>query len=280
MYTTLISCSQLADRLHEPGWLVFDCRNELTDHEAGRRAYDAGHVPGAHYVHLERDLSGPITGRSGRHPLPQPDIFGARMRALGLSPGMQVVAYDATGAVMAARLWWMLRWLGHESVAVLDGGWKAWLDSGRPLTTLAPREPRQGSFQAAPAASTVDMAFVHAHLGDPGMVLLDARTADRFRGDNETLHPIGGHIPGARNRPYNENLQPEGTFKPSAQLRAEFERLLAGTPPGAIVHQCGSGVSACHNALAMEIGGLSGSRLYPGSWSEWCADPTRPIARG
>ena len=279
MYSTLISCSELAARLAEQTLLVCDCRNDLVDREAGRRAYANGHIPGARHVHLEEVLSGPVNGRTGRHPLPEPERFAGHMRALGLSCGMQVVAYDAMGGVMASRLWWMLRWLGHEPVAVLDGGWNAWLAARGPVSTETPNE-RSGDFSGTPRPWTVDAAFVQSHLGDPHSLVLDARAADRFRGENETLDPVGGHIPGARNRPYSENLGAGGTFKPPAQLRAEFERLLAGAHPGSVLHQCGSGVSACHNLLAMEIAGLSGSRLYPGSWSEWCADPSRPIARG
>jgi thiosulfate/3-mercaptopyruvate sulfurtransferase len=279
MNTTLVSAAELAARLDDRSWLILDCRNELTDREAGRRAYAEGHIPGAHHVHLEETLSGPITGRSGRHPLPDPQVFTERMRGLGLDSGMQVAAYDAMGGVMASRLWWMLRWLGHSAVAVLDGGWKAWLDGGHPVSRESPAV-RRGSFQGAPQANTVDAAFVLAHLGDPRVVVVDARAADRFRGENETLDPVGGHIPGARNRPYSENLTAQGTFKPPEQLREAFDRLLSGTPPGSIVHQCGSGVSACHNILAMEAAGLTGSRLYPGSWSEWCADASRPVARG
>jgi len=279
MYSTLLSCSELAAHLGDPGWLVLDCRNELVDPEAGRRAYADGHIPGAHHVHLEETLSGPITGRTGRHPLPEAEDFAERVRGLGLTTGMQVVAYDAMGGVMASRLWWMLRWLNHASVAVLDGGWTAWLEAGQPVSTETPSSSR-GDFHGVPQAVTVNAEFLQRHLGDPGVVLVDARAADRFRGENETLDPIGGHIPGARNRPYSENLTAQGTFKAPEQLRQELERLLAGTASARTVHQCGSGVSACHNALAMEIAGLTGSRLYPGSWSEWCADPARPIARG
>ena len=279
MHTTLLSSSELAARLGDPDWLVLDCRNELVDREAGRRAYATGHIPGARHVHLEDTLSGPITGRTGRHPLPDPEAFAERMRGLGLNTGMQVAAYDAMGGVMASRLWWMLRWLGHPSVAVLDGGWKAWLDAAHPVSTEVPSLSR-GNFRAVPQTWTVDAGYLRTHLGDPGVVLVDARAADRCRGETETLAPVGGPIPGARTRPYSENLTSQGTFKAPAQLRAELEHLLAGTPAACIVHQCGSGVSACHNALAMEIAGLAGSRLYPGSWSEWCADPALPIARG
>jgi thiosulfate/3-mercaptopyruvate sulfurtransferase len=279
MYTTLVSCAALAAALEDPDWLVYDCRNDLTDRTAGSRAHAAGHIPGAQHVHLEEVLSGPITGRTGRHPLPDPAAFCARMQTLGLSAGKQVIAYDAAGGVMASRLWWMLRWLGHEAVAVLDGGWSAWTAAGLPVDTAAPRV-RPGDFAGSPQPWTVDAGWVQARLGAPDAVLIDARAADRFRGENETLDPVGGHIPGARNRPFGENLTAGGLFKAPAVLQAEFEHLLAGAAPGSVVHQCGSGVSACHNLLAMQIAGMGGSRLYPGSWSEWCADPARPIARG
>jgi thiosulfate/3-mercaptopyruvate sulfurtransferase len=279
VYTTLVTCPALAAALHAEDWLVCDCRNDLTDRGAGARAYAAAHVPGAHHVLLEDVLSGPITGRTGRHPLPDPAAFCAHMRSLGLSRGRQVVAYDASGGVMASRLWWMLRWLGHEAVAVLDGGWAAWTRAGLPVETSVPRT-RPGDFAGSPKPWTVDAGWLQTRLGAPDVLVVDARAADRFRGENETLDPVGGHIPGARNRPFAHNLAADGLFKAPSVLQAEFERLLAGAEPGSVVHQCGSGVSACHNVLAMQIAGLGGSRLYPGSWSEWCADPARPVARG
>ena len=278
MHTTLVTCSDLATALDDPDWLVYDCRNDLTDRAAGWRAYTGGHIPGARHVHLEDVLSGPLTGRTGRHPLPDPAEFCARMRALGLTTGKQVVAYDASGGVMASRLWWMLRWLGHEAVAVLDGGWSAWLGAALPVETAVP-DTTPGDFAGDPRPWTIDVVQLQARLGAPDVVVVDARAADRFRGENETLDPVGGHIPGARNRPFADNLT-GGLFKAPKVLQAEFERLLGGAAPGSVVHQCGSGVSACHNLLAMEIAALGGSRLYPGSWSEWCADRARPVARG
>jgi len=278
MATKLVSTVELAAHLADPGWIVFDCRNDLVDAEAGPRAYARGHVPGAIHIHADRILSGPKTGTNGRHPLPAPEAFCASIATLGMDGAMQAVAYDGAGGLMASRLWWMLRWIGHERVAVLDGGWKLWTAENRPVDTATPaRAP--GHLACQPAPWTVDASFVERNLGRPDAVLLDARGADRFRGENETLDPVGGHIPGARNRPYSENLTAEGRFKDAATLRGEFEQALAGTPAGSIVHQCGSGISACHNLLAMEIAGLSGSRLYPGSWSEWSADPRRPVAR-
>lgn len=200
MSSPLVSCSELAARLGEPNLLVCDCRNDLVDRGAGRRGYAEAHVPGARYVHLEELLSGPIGRATGRHPLPDPQTFAERMRALGLNTASTVVAYDAAGGVMAARLWWMLRWLGHESVAVLDGGWKAWRDAGYAVSTETPAAIR-GNFAPAPKPWTVDAAFVHRHLGSPDMVLIDARAADRFRGENETLDPVGGHTPALATAP-------------------------------------------------------------------------------
>jgi len=279
MFTTLVSCEQLAGHLNDPGWIVFDCRNELADRQAGWRAYAAGHVPGARHVHLEETLSGTITRTSGRHPLPAADVFCDRMAALGMSNGLQAVAYDAMGGAMAARLWWMLRWVGHRDIAVLDGGWGAWLARKLPIEASLPTIAR-GEFRGEPRIQPVDAAHIASRLGDPSLVVLDARAADRFRGENETLDPVGGHIPGARSRPFTQNLTPDGTFKPAPQLRDEFIQILGATPSDCVVHQCGSGVTACHNLLAMEHAGSAGSKLYPGSWSEWCSDPARPISRG
>jgi thiosulfate/3-mercaptopyruvate sulfurtransferase len=200
------------------------------------------------------------------------------MAALGLRAGMQAVAYDASGGCFAARLWWMLRWVGHLPVAVLDGGWGAWTASNLPVNTQLP-VAHAGAFSAAVCDVTRDSGYLLAHLNQPDNVIIDARSADRFRGENETLDPVGGHIPGAANRFFKLNLAADGSFKPAAELREEFGRLLGATAAQSVVHQCGSGVTACHNLLAMEIAGLSGSRLYPGSWSEWCSDPRRPVAR-
>ena len=278
MHATLVSAATLAAHANDPQWIVFDCRHDLADTGAGRRAYGASHIPGARFVHLDYDLSAAKTGTNGRHPLPEPQSFCARLAALGLSNGMQVVAYDAHGGMFAARLWWMLRWVGHDTVAVLDGGLGAWQQAGHPVTAALPA-PRQGHFTSTPLPLMVDAAFVAAHLDDGAMRLIDARAPDRFRGENETLDPVGGHIPGAVNRCFKDNLAADGRFKPAAALRAEFAALLGGAAPAQVVQQCGSGVTACHNLLAMEAAGLAGSRLYAGSWSEWCADPQRPVER-
>jgi thiosulfate/3-mercaptopyruvate sulfurtransferase len=278
LFTTLVSAAELAAHRRDPRWIVFDCRHDLADPDAGRRGYAQGHIPCAHFLHLDDDLSAAKTGMNGRHPLPEPQAFCARLAALGLSNGMQAVAYDAHGGVYAARLWWMLRWVGHAAAAVLDGGLVAWQQGGHPVTATVPT-PARGTFTGSPRPLAVDADYVAAHLDDGAMRLIDARAPDRFRGENETLDPVGGHIPGAVNRFFRDNLAADGRFKPAAVLRDEFSALLGGTAPASVVQQCGSGVTACHNLLAMEVAGLAGSHLYPGSWSEWCADPQRPVAR-
>ena len=259
--------------------MVCDCRFDLADPAHGEADHLAWHIPGAVYLHLDRDLSAPKDGRNGRHPLPDRAAFAARMAELGCQDDLPVVAYDASGGMYAARLWWMLRWLGHERVAVLDGGLAGWKRGKRVLEEAAPVvAPRE--FVARPRDLSVSTAQVLADLNAPSMLILDARSPERFRGENETLDPVGGHIPGAVNRFYFDNLDDAGCyFKPAGELRAEFDAILGGRPASAVVQQCGSGVTACHNLLAMELAGLSGSRLYPGSWSEWCADPARPVEK-
>ena len=276
--TTLVSATELAAHLDDPHWIVFDCRHDLADTAIGRRAYAQAHIPDARFLHLDDDLSETKTGTNGRHPLPDPGKFCARLAALGMRAGLQVAAYDASGGYYAARLWWMLRWVGHDRVAVLDGGWDAWGKAGAPVTAQVPAA-KAGAFGGAARDIAVDAQCVLSRLAQPHHAVIDARSADRFRGENETLDPVGGHIPGALNRFFKNNLAADGRFKPAAELREEFADLLGGVEPARAVHQCGSGVTACHNLLAMEIAGLTGSRLYPGSWSEWCSDPQRPVAR-
>jgi thiosulfate/3-mercaptopyruvate sulfurtransferase len=257
--------------------VLLDCGFDLADPGAGERAHAAGHLPGALYVHLDRDLSGPKTGCNGRHPLPDREALAARAGAWGIAPGVQVVAYDAQGGPYAARAWWLLRWLGHDAVAVLDGGTAAWTAAGGERTTTPATVRAQPPYPARPPAMpTVAAAALLAPA--PGRQLLDARAPERFRGDVEPLDPVAGHIPGAHNRFFKDNLQPDGRFLEVAALRTAFAAW--ADAPAAVVHQCGSGVTACHNLLAMEHAGLAGSALYPGSWSEWCADPARPVARG
>lgn len=275
----LVDAATLAAHLDDPAWRIVDVRHQLADVTAGEAAYLAGHIPGAVFMHCDRDLSGPMTGRNGRHPLPDPQRLAARLGALGIGRQTQVVVYDDSQGMIAGRLWWLLRWLGHERVAVLDGGFQAWQAAGGKLDTAVP-QPAPAAFVPTPCDACVDVDYVRRFLETSRMHLIDARSPDRFRGENETIDPVGGHIPGAINRFFRDNLRADGRFKPAAELRAEWLAILAGRSPGQVVHQCGSGVSACHNILAMEIAGLPGSRLYGGSWSEWCADPERPVATG
>ena len=278
-FTTLISTEELARHIDDPTFVVVDCRHDLADLDAGERAYRAGHIPGSIFLHLDRDLSGAKTGRNGRHPLPEIDELAATFGRAGIDARRQVVAYDQGGGAWASRLWWLLRWLGHEAAAVLDGGLERWRAEGRPLTSVEPKS-RLATFVPKAPGRIASADEIMRHLSDAELLVIDARAKERYRGEVEPIDPVAGHIPGARNRPHSENLTPRGLFKPAAELRAEFEQLLGATPPAKVVHQCGSGVTACHNALAMAIAGLPGSRLYPGSWSEWIAEPKRPVARG
>jgi len=279
-YTTLLPAEVLKDQLGDSRWVILDVRHDLFDLAAGRRAYEAGHVPGAQFASIDDDLSGTKTGRNGRHPLPARDALSARFRAWGIGNDSQIVAYDAQGGQFAARLWWLARWLGHQRVAVLDGGWPAWLAAGGSTESAsAVRAP--GNFSAgASLAGVVTADAVLAALGDLDRLLLDARLPERYRGEQEPIDPVAGHIPGALNRPWQHNLAPDQRFKTPAELKADFSALLGARPAGAVAHQCGSGVTACHNVLAMEVAGLPGSALYAGSWSEWIADPARPIRTG
>jgi thiosulfate/3-mercaptopyruvate sulfurtransferase len=280
MFNTLITTEELAALAGRPDVVVCDVRHDLAQPDAwGETQYRHGHVPGAVFVHLDRDLSGRKTGTNGRHPLPSPETAAAMFGHLGIAAGRQVVAYDQGGGMFAARLWWMLGWLGFDAAAVLDGGYAKWVAEGRAVET-DPVMPKAAAFTIGRVTPTVNASGVMASLARQRLLLIDARAAERFRGETEPLDPVAGHIPGARNRPYALNLNPDGTFKHPAFLRAEFGALLDGEPHDLVVHQCGSGVTACHNLLAMEIAGISGTRLYPGSWSEWCADPMRPVSTG
>ena len=278
-HTTLVSTAELAAHLDDPAWALFDCRHDLAQPDSGALAYAAAHIPGARFLHLDRDLAAPTTGKNGRHPLPDAQAFMRTLGAAGVDSTKQVVAYDDKTGVYAARLWWMLRWLGHENVAVLDGGYAKWTKEGRAVNNAVP-QLAPARFAGQPRPVTVDAEDVMRSLGQPGRILVDARAPDRYRGENETLDPLGGRIPGSINRFFRENLDAEGCFKPAAELASAYTALLGKLPPDALVHSCGSGVSACHNLLAMEIAGLPGSRLYPGSWSEWCSDPSRPTGKG
>ena len=279
MYKNLIDSATLNSHLGQENWIVIDCRFSLAEPEAGRRAYAQSHLPGARYAHLDEDLSGPITPATGRHPLPDPARLAHRLGQWGISNATQVVAYDDMGGMLAAaRLWWLLRWLGHPAVAVLDGGFSAWQKDGLPVTAELPLV-RPALFEARPDEQLWLTTAQVAALPSTDL-LLDARGAARYRGEVEPIDPVAGHIPGAINLPTEENLAADGRFRPATELRERFAAVLNGRSPTQIVHQCGSGVTACHNLLAMETAGLHGARLYPGSWSEWIRDASRPISTG
>ena len=284
MPTTLIEPAALAAHLADPDWAIVDCRFDLARPEWGALAWAAGHIPNAQYAHLDRDLSGPRTALTGRHPLPAIAALTAPFGRGGIDKKVQVVAYDQGAGAYAARLWWLLRWLGHQQVTVLDGGFAAWERAGLPLeTAVTVRSPRR--FTAAPAAGLVVTTAALAQADAAGaltrgeLTLVDARSADRFAGQNETLDPVAGHIPGARNHPFSGNLDAHGRFLSAPELRRCWADTLRERPAPTLIAMCGSGVTACHNLLALEAAGLAGARLYAGSWSEWIRDPARPVAR-
>jgi thiosulfate/3-mercaptopyruvate sulfurtransferase len=283
--TTLIAPADLAAHLTDPDWVILDCRFELSRPAWGAQAFAAGHIPQAQYADLDRDLTGRHAPGLGRHPLPETAALAATFGRFGIDARVQVVAYDQGHAAYAARLWWLLRWLGHRAVAVLDGGLPAWQRAGLPLSrTPGERAPRQ--FVIAPAATaavasaTLAQALTAGELARGELLLVDARSAERFAGQNETLDAVAGHVPGAHNAPFTANHDREGRFLPAAELEQRWRGLLGGRPASALVAMCGSGVTACDNLLALEIAGLAGARLYAGSWSEWITDPARPVARG
>lgn len=278
MPNTLVTASELAASLRDPRWAVIDCRFDLARPEWGAQAYAEAHVPGALYAHLDRDLSAPITSRSGRHPLPSPEQFAVTLGRWGIDDRTQVVAYDQGSSAYAARLWWMLRWLGHEAVAVLDGGFAAWQSAGLPVSTAVESRAARTFFPRV-AVEPVSTAGLQSRLAKGDAVLVDARAADRFDGRNETIDAVAGHVPGAVNHPFVGNLDEQGRFRSPAQLRERWQRTLGARAPGEVIAMCGSGVTACHNLLALEIAELRGAKLYAGSWSEWIRDPARPVAR-
>lgn len=302
-FTTLITPREIADHLADPNWVIVDCRFALADSEEGWREYVQAHIPGAVYAHLNEDLSGPvIAGKTGRHPLPSiplpsqlPNVGGDRgqvgvresenslvekLSRWGIDSVVQVIAYDSAGGSMAAaRLWWLLRWLGHQAVAVLDGGWQAWLKEGYPVRGGVETRPSRSFMLKGESRGTwMSAAEVKAVLGDARYRLLDSRTGERYRGENETIDAVAGHIPGAISAPYLDNLDGEGRFLSPEKLRARFERLFAGQPAERVIFYCGSGVTAAHNLLAVAHAGLGDARFYAGSWSEWITDPSRPVA--
>jgi len=278
-FATVISPEDLRALLGDPEVIVLDCRHALGDFSLGRRLYEESHIPGAFFAAVEDDLAGHKTGKNGRHPLPDPETFAGFLRGLGINDRTQIVAYDAGADMFAARLWFLCRWIGHDATAVLDGGFAAWTALGYPVTAAPSQPSREGSLTVALRAGlVVDTAYVRANLGDPGMQLLDARAKERYTGETEPIDPAGGHIPGAMHRWFKDNFTASGNLKSPEQLREEFAR--AGLDPKRTVHQCGSGVSSAVTQLAMAHAGLEGSRIYNGSWSEWVADPSRPIALG
>ena len=288
MYTTLITAEQLQTLVQQGAALkIFDCSFDLMKPGLGRQQYAAEHLPGAIYADLDTDLSDkrspaePAPASGGRHPLPDRQRFAQWLASMGLNAGMQVVVYDRQGSSFCGRLWWMLKWCGHEAVAVLDGGLAAWQAIGGALESGPGQQAAPGNFSlAAPLAALVSVEQVERHLSQAGQTVIDARAEPRYRGEVEPLDPVAGHIPGALNRPFNLNMDAQGRFRAPNELRQEFLSLLAGRDPATVVHQCGSGVTATANLLAMEIAGLGRASLFAGSWSQWCSDPARPVARG
>jgi len=280
MYNTLIDCEILKQHIEDPGWKIVDCRFTLADPGRGQRDYEQGHIPNAVYAHLDIHMSVPQDpGVTGRHPLPTVEVASACFSTLGIATGQQVVAYDdAGGASAAVRLWWMLRWLGHQAVAVLDGGWQGWLARGYPTRSgeetiaLTRFEPK------VHPELLVEVNELERLIHEPDWRVFDARSFERYQGLNETIDPVAGHIPGAYSAPYSENLGTDGRFRPRPELQQRYLDLLGGLPANKAVFYCGSGVTAIHDILAMEYAGLPGARLYAGSWSEWIADPRRPVA--
>jgi thiosulfate/3-mercaptopyruvate sulfurtransferase len=276
MQTTLVSTAELAERLSS--WRVFDCRYDLAKPESGHAQYRESHIPGALFANMDRDLSAPKTGRNGRHPLPQPEAFASWLGKQGLKPSDQVICYDASNGVMAARLWWMLRWVGHQAVAVLDGGFAKWTREGRAVSAENPSVSKTQFPMKLNASASVSVDSVQQGLGK--QLLVDARAPVRWRGEQEPIDPVAGRIPGALNRSSGDNVLADGVFKDRETLRAEFLSVLKNHQVKDAIHYCGSGVSACHNLLAAEHAGLTGGRLYAGSWSEWSADAARPREKG
>ncbi len=279
IHTTLIDTATLAAHLTDPNLVVIDCRFELANPDAGESAYAAGHIPGAAYAHLDRDLSGPKSGSNGRHPLPSPAVLQSTLGRLGIDASTQVVAYDQDNGMYASRLWWLLRWMGHEAVAVLDGGFAAWVADGQAVATGVEVHTARAFSGTSNPGFVVDADTAGALAASATARVIDARAPERYRGEVEPIDPVAGHIPGAVNYGFVRNLE-NGRFRQAGALRAEFEALVDGVTMDRVVCYCGSGVTACHNLLALEHAGLRGARLYPGSWSEWVSDPSRPVEKG
>lgn len=278
----LVRTEELAAHLDDPTWVVFDCRHDLADVAKGARLYREGHIPGAYFAAVDTDLSGVKTGTNGRHPLPEPETFAEVLARHGVSESTTVVAYDDVGGQYAARLWWMARWIGLSRVALLDGGFPKWIAEERPTSSDAPALPATASgLRARPDSAMLwNVRDVLRGLNRPDVAIVDARAAERYRGEVEPIDRVAGRIPGALNRFYKANLKADLTFRPADELKREFEALLGDRRPENVGHQCGSGITACANVFAMDYAGLGGSKLYAGSWSEWISDPSRPVARG
>jgi thiosulfate/3-mercaptopyruvate sulfurtransferase len=276
----LIDAQSLQEHLGQPGWVVVDCRFNLLQPSAGRAAYDRAHVPGARYADLDRDLARPPSAAEGRHPLPAPATFAAKLGEWGISESDAIVAYDEGSGAIAARLWWLLHWIGHRQSFVLDGGFAAWEQARLPLEDLQPSwQPQRYAAPTRTARAVVLTSELTARQA-AGDLLVDARAAPRYRGEQEPIDPVAGHVPGAQNRPFSSNMSEEGRFRPPAELRNELLELLAGREPSRLIAMCGSGVTACHLLLALSVAGLEGGALYNGSWSEWVRDPSRPVRTG
>ncbi|HEY8220064.1 MAG TPA: sulfurtransferase [Methylobacter sp.] len=279
-YTTLVSTDTLNQQLNNSNWVIIDCRFSLADTEAGAKAYRHGHIPNARYAHLDKDLSSAITDFTGRHPLPNFSLLAKKLGDWGINNNSQVVAYDDAGGAFAGRLWWLLKCMGHDKVAVLNGGIKQWQKQGLPITTTLPTVKPAAFRPYVNETAWLNALQVQNNLAQRAICLIDARTPERYRGEQEPIDPVAGHIPGALNRAFQLNLDSNGLFLPAEQLREQFKRLIGTTAPEQVVHYCGSGVTACHNLLAMEHAGLTGSKLYAGSWSEWIRDKNRTVAKG
>lgn len=279
-YRTLIDAESVARLIGNPRVALLDCRFDLASPEAGKRAFLLSHIPGARYADLNKDLSAPRTPSTGRHPLPRPDLLAARLGLLDVGNDTQVIAYDEANGSFAARTWWILRWLGHPQVAVLDGGFRAWVAAGGALQSGEATLGTQHFTARADAPAVLSSAQLAEALQDPRRLLVDARAPERYAGAVEPLDPVAGHVPGAVNHPFIDNLAADGHFLPAPELRRRWNARLAGVAPGRVIAMCGSGVTACHNLLSLEVAGLSGAKLYAGSWSEWILDPERPVALG
>ena len=279
-FTTIVSTEQLARHLDDPDWIIFDCRFTLTNQEAGSQAYHTSHIPGARYAHLDIDLSGPVTEKSGRHPLPDVQQLTEKLSRWGVDSSKQVVVYDDSFGAMAVKMWWLLRWLGHENVALLDGGLPKWLKEKRPMTAQLPQILPAKFVAQLHKEIQANVAEVDNARQERCRLVIDARPEQRYTGEREPLDKVAGHIPGSVNWVFDENLDFDGTYLPAEELREAYVKLLNGVKPELVIHSCGSGVTACHNMLAMEIAGMNGGKLYAGSWSEWIADPSRPVATG